>query len=102
MAYCPKCKGEMDSAALACPHCGYNFPDPSSAAAPRKTGFAYSPLADLALLVCMIAAVIGAGGAGFATIWAIWKGDFIIGFFWGPIATLLQLGMFVVFLRVQQ
>jgi hypothetical protein len=102
MAFCPKCKGDMAATAIVCPHCGYDFPDPDSTSTGQRKGFAYSPLADLALLVSMIAAVLGACGAVLATIVALFHGQLIYGLFVGPIALLLQLGMLVVFLRVQQ
>jgi len=98
MAYCPECKGEMLPTAIACPHCGYDFP-PSSAS---RGGFAYSPLADLALIVSMIAAVVGACVTSIATIVALVQGQWLGGLVIGPIAFLLQIGMLVVFLRVQQ
>lgn len=102
MAFCPECKGEMPGTAIACPHCGYDFPDTKSAAANARTGFAYSPLADLALVVSMVAAVLGAGAAAVATIVSLYYGAYFHGLIMGPIAFLLQLGMLVVFLRVQQ
>ena len=101
MAYCPECKGEMLATAIACPHCGYGFPASSHKGNPSG-GFAYSPLADVALIVSMFAATIGACGAAIAAIAAITQGQFIDGFFIYPIVSLLQLGMLVVFIRVQQ
>ena len=101
MAYCPKCKGEMLATAIACPHCGYDFPAADQRTNPTG-GFAYSPLADAALIVSMIAATIGACGAAIAAIASLIQGQFINGFIVFPIATLLQLGMLVVFLRVQK
>ncbi len=40
MAFCPKCRGEMGTTAVVCPHCGYDFPDdpPSRFPDRRKTG----------------------------------------------------------------
>jgi hypothetical protein len=100
MAYCPECKGEMLPTAIECPHCGYDFPEPSHK---RKAsgGFAYSPIADLALIVSMFAAAIGACVSGIAAIVAIFQGLYLNGFVVLPIACLLQLGMLVVFIRVQ-
>lgn len=102
MAYCPQCKGDMTATAIVCPHCGYDFPDTGETSKGPRTGFAYSPLADIALIVSMIAAVLGACGAALVTIIALVHGQFVYGLFVGPIAFLLQLGMLVVFLRVQQ
>ena len=99
MAYCPECKGEMATGAIECPHCGYDFPAAKSA--DSRSGFAYSPLADTALLVSTIAAGIGLIGTVVATIFALMRGDFAIGLFWGPVACLVQMGILVVFLRVQ-
>lgn len=65
-----------------------------------RTGFAYSPLADFALLVSMIAATIGSVSTAIGSIVAIFHGHFFEGLFIGPIAFFLQLGMLVTFLRV--
>ena len=100
MAYCPECKGEMLPTAIVCPHCGYDFPV-DSAKGNASRGFAYSPVADVALIVCMIAATIGAAGAAIAAIASITQGQYVNGLFVYPIASLLLLGMLVVFLRVQ-
>ncbi len=101
MAYCPKCRCEMLPTAIECPECGYDFPasDPTSKA---SRGFAYSPLADIALIVSMIAAVLGTGGAVIAAIVALFQGKFLNGLFVYPVVALLQLGILVVFLRVQE
>ena len=101
MAYCPECKGEMLPTAIACPHCDYDFP-PSHHKDNSSGGFAYSPIADLALIVSMCAATVGACGAAIAAIIAITQGQFLNGILVYPIACLLQLGMLVVFIRVQQ
>lgn len=101
MAYCPKCRGEMVPTAIACPHCGYDFPA-SEGVSQRSRGFAYSPLADLALVVSMIAAVFGAVGAAIAAILAVIHGQFLNGFFVYPVFALVLLGILVVFLRVQE
>lgn len=69
MAYCPKCKGEMLPTAIECTHCGYDFPSRNSDGRGSQSGFAYSPLADLALIVSMIAASIGACAAAQLQLW---------------------------------
>ena len=102
MAYCSQCHGEMTATEVICPHCGNDFPDAIPTSNKLQHGFAYSPLADLALIVSMIAAVLGAGGTALMTIIALVHGQFVFGLFFGPVAFLLQLGMLVVFLRVQQ
>jgi hypothetical protein len=101
MAYCPECKGEMLPTAIVCPHCGYDFPVDSHKGNPSR-GFAYSPLADLALVAGMVAAIIAACGAVIASVVSIFHGQFVNGFVVYPIAFLVQLGVLVVFLRVQQ
>lgn len=92
----------MTATEVICPHCGNDFPDAIPTSNKLQHGFAYSPLADLALIVSMIAAVLGAGGTALMTIIALVQGQFVFGLFFGPVAFLLQLGMLVVFLRVQQ
>ncbi len=100
MAYCPKCKGEMPQTAAKCPHCQFDFPLESPAGEGVGTGFAYSPLADFALFVSMLAASIGTGAAAIGSIVAVFQGHFFEGLFLGPLAFFLQLGMLVTFLRV--
>lgn len=103
MAYCPKCNAEMNANDVACPQCGYDFPNTQAEAEARQRweGLAYSPLADIALLVSMIAAVLGCCGAIVFTIIAMLQGQLLSAIVVGPIAFFLQLGMLVVFLRVQ-
>src|SRR5713226_1542284 len=99
MAFCPKCKGVLDTAAVACPHCGYDFPpgDPD----PRR-GIAYSPLANLALVVGTVAAGLGCAAAVIASVSAVINGECVSALLLGPLAFFLQLAMLVVFVRVQQ
>ncbi len=99
MAFCPKCSGVMDTAAVACPHCGYAFPpaDPN----PRD-GLAYSPLANLALIVGILAAGLGCVVAVIGTIIALVTGQWGTALVVGPLAFFLQLAMLVVFMRVQR
>lgn len=102
MAYCPKCRGEMDATAPACPHCKYDFVVTAVPASSAREGFAFSPLADLALIVSSIAAALGAFVAAYFTIAMLVTGDWYQGLVTGPLAFFLLLGMLVVFLRVQQ
>lgn len=102
MAYCPKCKGEMSATAVVCPHCGYDFPNVTPAGPQPKDGIAYTPLADLALIISTIAGVVGCCGAVFAMILLLFSGQFFTAIVVAPIAFFLQLGMVVVFLRVQR
>lgn len=97
MAYCPKCKGEMAAMETVCPHCGYDFP----VQAARREGIAYSRLADIALLVCTIVSGIGCVVVIFAVVAAILEGHLLIALIVGPIVFLEQLGLFVVFVRIQ-
>lgn len=100
MAYCPKCNGEMPANAITCPHCQYDFSDVATPITP--VGFAYSPLADVALIISMLAAALGCCGAIYFTIISLCFGQLMSGLFVGPVAFFLQLGMLVVFLRVQR
>ncbi|MDB5340879.1 MAG: hypothetical protein JWN70_6498 [Planctomycetaceae bacterium] len=101
MSYCPECKGEMGAAEIVCPHCGYDFPAPPTDANSRKDGIAYSFLADIALTISMIAAGVGCFVAFTVAIVSLLRGDLIAALVVAPIAFFLQLGMLVVFLRVQ-
>jgi hypothetical protein len=100
MAYCPECNGELAATATACSHCGYDFHRTDQAALEKRRGFAYSTLADLALLVSMIAAAIGAFLAVLGALVSLYYGQWFNGLVLGPIAFFLQLGMLVVFLRM--
>ncbi len=101
MAFCPKCNGEMRGSAIACPHCGYDFDRATADLPPRKDGLAYSALADVALLVSGIAAGVGCMLAIVVGIGAIVNGSWLVALVYSPLAFLLQLGMLVVFLRIQ-
>lgn len=104
MAFCPQCKGEMPTTAVLCPHCGYDFP-PSAATTNvggAGEGFAYSPLADVALIISSIAAAVGCGVAVLVGIGAIAQVDWFHGLVLAPLGFFLQLGLLVAFLRVQQ
>jgi hypothetical protein len=98
MAYCPRCKKEMGATEAICPHCGYDFPLEGKS---RRRGLAYSSLAQIALLVGIVAAGLGSLVAAIATITALWHGDWFSGLVVGPLALFLQLAMLVVFVRVQ-
>jgi hypothetical protein len=99
MAYCPKCAGVLDTAAVVCPHCDYDFP----AGNPNPgRGFAYSPLANLALFVGMFATGFGCLAAVVVSIGALFDGHWFTALIAGPFAFFLQLAMLVVFVRVQR
>ena len=97
MAFCPKCKGQMGPTELVCPNCGYDFPNVEGAS--QQQGFAYSPMADAALVVSMIAAGLGSLVAVAAAVMALLSGQLLTAVV-GVIAIFLQFGMLVVFIRV--
>jgi hypothetical protein len=100
VAYCPECGGEMDAAAPACPRCGYDFPQPPEPPAPP--GLAYSPLAEVALVVGIVAAGIGCLLAIVAAAVALVQGEWGRALIVSPLAFFLQLAMLVVFVRVRR
>jgi hypothetical protein len=55
MAFCPRCKGEMGSADVVCPHCGYDFPHRTPDDWPR------SNLGKIVLLIGIVGSVLGLG-----------------------------------------
>jgi uncharacterized paraquat-inducible protein A len=65
MSRCPKCGGEMAARDVACPHCGYDFPEMPAQRAP---GFAYSGLAYLVLAVGIVAVALGVILVGIALV----------------------------------
>ena len=102
MAYCPKCKAEMSATEIVCPGCGFDFPGGTTGSPSGKSGIAHSPLADIALMISTFAGSIACLIAiGFSLI-SLSTGQFFNGLGLGPIAFFLQLGMVVVFLRVQE
>ena len=84
--------------AAVCPHCGYDFPLLGKPK-PIREGIAYSPLADIALFIGQIAAIIGCSflllGTGLSLIERNWAMAFgrIITFF-------IALAVFVILQRV--
>jgi hypothetical protein len=99
MAFCPKCKAAMSAMEISCPSSGYVTPgtDPSS----KKGGFAYSSLANLALIVSTIAGAFSCLLTIYFSLIALSAGQLFHGLILGPIAFFLQLGLVVVFLRIQ-
>ena len=99
MAYCPKCSGVMEAAAVVCPHCGYDFapnePEP-------RRGIAYSGLANLALMVGILAAGLGCAACVIVAGVALLRGELLIALILAPLAFLHQLAMWVVYVRVQR
>jgi hypothetical protein len=99
MAVCPKCHAVMGTLDTRCPSCGYDFPDES----PRvpRTGFAYSALADVSLIVGSLAAGLGCMAALLYAIGAVASGEYWAAFFTAPIAFFLCFANLVVFIRIQ-
>ena len=57
MAFCTECGAEMDATAVRCDGCGYEFPDITDVEVVRErlaVGWAYSPAADLLLLIVQV------------------------------------------------
>ena len=92
----------MPVAAIECPHCGFDFPSVDTLTAGRESGFAYSALADTALIISTFTFAMGAGVSLFWTFAMLFNGQIVISLTYGPLAFFLQLGLVVVFLRVQQ
>lgn len=98
MAFCPKCSGVMEGTAILCPHCGYDFPmEPES-----RRGIAYSPRANIALIVGIVAAGLGCAGSTIAAIVALVNEQLLTAFFIAPLAFFQQLALLVLFVRVQR
>jgi hypothetical protein len=98
MAFCPNCKKEMGAREIVCPHCGYDFPDPPRMEQ-RNRGFEYSVLADIALGVGALVAMIVCVGSVLGSIAALFQGELVHALLTGPISFFLSLAMVVVFLR---
>ena len=102
MAYCPKCKAEMSATDIVCSNCGFDFPTATTDSPPGESGIAHSSLADLALIISTFASSIACLIAIGYSLIALSAGQLFHGLVLGPIAFFLQLGMVVVFLRVQE
>jgi hypothetical protein len=84
---------------VACPTCGYDFPDGASEA---RRGFEYSTLADFALMIGGLIAGLSSVAALVASVIAIFQGQLWQGLVAGPAAFFSSLAMLVVFLRIQK
>lgn len=102
MAYCPECKGEMPVAAVECPHCEFRFPETAAEDANRRPGFEWSPLADIALSVSTVAAVLATLCAFYYGAISLFAGNLVNALVVAPISVLVLLGIVVAFLRVQE
>src|SRR5450755_3124996 len=98
MAFCPKCNGVMDTTAIVCPHCGYDF----APAQWRDFDFAHSPLANFALVFGAVASGLGCAACVIASVIALVNGQWVAALIGCPLAFIYQLAMLVVFLRVQR
>ncbi len=98
MANCPNCGKEMAVTATVCPHCGYDFPLQDKPE-PVRRGLAYGGMADAALVVGMITAILGFVlsllGCVAALVSRQWAGAVS-----GLITSLVMLALYVVFVRV--
>lgn len=101
IAFCPNCHLEIPATAVVCPHCEYDFPEVDTPAQSSERGFPYNSLANIALLISTVAAGIGMAAALFFSVIALCSGDLCSGLFLGPVAFFVQMGLMVVFLRVQ-
>ena len=104
MAFCPKCNGTMEVTAVECPHCGYDFAE-SHQSESEPSGFAFSHLADLALIVASLVTAFGcvlSAYFSFAFLFLQRERDWMIALVWCPIAFLYLFAMLVVCIRVQR
>ena len=97
MATCPRCKKPMDAMAAFCPHCNYDFPTHERKS--ERRGIAYSGLADLALVVGMVAAALGCISALFTMFMALLDKQISLAFM-SAITFFVLLALYVVFQRV--
>ena len=102
MAYCPECNGEMPVTAVECPHCEYRFPATAAEDSNRRPGFEWSPLADIALSVSTVAAVLATLCAFYFGVISLFASNLLDALVVAPISVLILLGIVVVFLRVQK
>ena len=102
MAYCPECNGEMPVTAVECPHCEFRFPETAAEDSNRRPGFAWSPLADIALSISTVAAVLATLCAFYYGAISLFTGNLYEALVVAPISVLILLGIVVVFLRVQE
>ena len=72
-----------------------------SGLATKGRSWIYSPLADLALLIGIVAATFGCVSTAGGALLALFTGEFLIALVLAPMYFLLQLGILIVLLRVQ-
>jgi hypothetical protein len=94
----------METTAVECPHCGYDFSE-SFQREPVAEGFAYSRLAEIALVVASFVAGFGCVLSVYFSLVALCiehMRDWMTGLVWCPILFLYQFAMLVVFIRIQR
>ena len=103
MVFCQKCKGSMATTDIVCPGCGYEFPPISEVRTPvSEDKFAFSPLAETALTISMLAAGFGALGAVIYAITALSQANLLAGLVLAPVAFFQQIGVIVLILRARR
>lgn len=101
MAFCPQCAAEMEYRERVCSHCGYDFPaDPTPTA--RRTGIAYSFLADVALIIGGIVSGLSCVAAVLGCITSLLQQQYLQALVVCPVSFFFSLALLVVFLRIQK
>ncbi len=101
MISCPNCGCWLGKEDKNCGQCHFVIPTGLRKKASRKTGLAYSALADFALAVSSFMALLGCVVTVAYTVISLSNGQVQIGLVFGPISFFLQLGLWVVFTRVR-
>ena len=100
MAKCPKCNADMDAMATVCPECGWDFPlDESQNVGVKRFLWAHSTLADVGLIVGMVAALISCIILLVIGVCSFFRGKLWLSLVECPLAFLLCFAMFVLFAR---
>jgi len=102
MAFCTRCKSEIDALAVECPKCGWDFGEDEAQPVQRGLGraFAYTPVAEAALVIGQVAAGLGCAFVLAATLVALFSSNWL-GAVQGAIMFFVLLALLVVFLPVQ-
>jgi hypothetical protein len=104
MATCRNCRGAMGQTDVICANCGYDFRADSPLSSQRpgpRTGFAYSGVAALALVVGQIVAAVGFLVSVIGALILLSQRQWLEALVGGPVAALWCLALLVVFARVQ-
>ena len=108
MAFCMKCQKEVALLTIICPHCGHDFLDSEAPNPPARSGWEYSSLADVLLLVGAVASGLAAcvlammliGESVMALSYPMQWGEFAWPFAQQCVGFCLCLANMIVFLRV--